>query len=41
MGLFDELGSSALTVETLYTDQKYASWADCDRLQRSKSRPQA
>ena len=35
-GLFDELGS-ALTIETLYRSE-YASWADCDRLQRSKSR---
>ncbi len=35
-GLFDELGTS-LTVETLYRSQ-YASWDECDRLQRSKSR---
>jgi CelD/BcsL family acetyltransferase involved in cellulose biosynthesis len=35
-GLFDELGSS-LAVETLYRSE-YASWAECDRLQRSKSR---
>lgn len=34
--LFDELGT-ALPVETLYRSQ-YASWADCDRLQRSRSR---
>ncbi|WP_193335406.1 GNAT family N-acetyltransferase [Devosia beringensis] len=35
-GLFDELGTS-LAVETLYRSE-YASWAECDRLQRSKSR---
>lgn len=35
-GLFDELGST-LAVETLYRSQ-YASWEECDRLQRSKSR---
>ena len=35
-GLFDELGAT-LAVETLYRSQ-YASWEECDRLQRSKSR---
>jgi CelD/BcsL family acetyltransferase involved in cellulose biosynthesis len=35
-GLFDELGAQ-LEVETLYRSQ-YASWAECDKLQRSKSR---
>ena len=35
-GLFDELGST-LDVETLYRSE-YASWEECDRLQRSKSR---
>lgn len=35
-GLFDDLGS-ALAIETLYRSE-YASWAECDRLQRSKSR---
>ena len=36
VGLFDELGAT-LAVETLYRSE-YASWEDCDRLQRSKSR---
>ncbi|WEK05617.1 MAG: GNAT family N-acetyltransferase [Candidatus Devosia phytovorans] len=36
VGLFDELGAS-LAVETLYRSE-YASWQECDRLQRSKSR---
>jgi len=35
-GLFDELGTT-VAVETLYRSA-YASWSDCDRLQRSKSR---
>lgn len=35
-GLFDELGAT-LAVETLYRSH-YASWEECDRLQRSKSR---
>lgn len=35
-GLFDELGTT-LAVETLYRSH-YASWEDCDRLQRNKSR---
>lgn len=35
-GLFDELGAT-LAVETLYRSE-FVSWADCDRLQRSKSR---
>ena len=35
-GLFDELGAT-LEVETLYRSE-YASWDECDRLQRSKSR---
>lgn len=35
-GLFDQLGTT-LDVETLYRSQ-YASWEECDRLQRSKSR---
>lgn len=35
-GLFDELGAT-LAVETLYRSQ-YASWTECDQLQRSKSR---
>lgn len=35
-GLFDELGSP-VAVETLYRSE-YASWADCDRLQRGKTR---
>lgn len=35
-GIFDELGAT-LSVETLYRSQ-YASWEECDRLQRSKSR---
>jgi CelD/BcsL family acetyltransferase involved in cellulose biosynthesis len=35
-GLFDELGAT-LAVETLYRSE-YASWEECDKLQRSKSR---
>lgn len=35
-GLFDELGTT-LAVETLYRSH-YASWEDCDRLQRNKTR---
>ena len=35
-GLFDELGAT-LEVETLYRSE-YASWDECDRLQRNKSR---
>jgi len=35
-GLFDELGTT-LEVETLHRSQ-YASWEECDRLQRNKSR---
>ncbi|WP_375452778.1 GNAT family N-acetyltransferase [uncultured Devosia sp.] len=35
-GLFDELGV-ALPVETLYRAE-FASWAECERVQRSKSR---
>jgi CelD/BcsL family acetyltransferase involved in cellulose biosynthesis len=35
-GLFDELGVT-LAVETLYRSQ-YASWEECDRLQRSRTR---
>ncbi|MET3924956.1 GNAT family N-acetyltransferase [Devosia sp. 2618] len=35
-GLFDELGAT-LEVETLYRSE-YTSWAECDQLQRSKSR---
>jgi len=35
-GLFDELGT-LLPVETLYRTQ-FASWEECDRVQRSKSR---
>ena len=35
-GLFDELGAT-LEVETLYRSE-YASWDECDHLQRSKSR---
>lgn len=35
-GLFDELGAK-LAVETLYRSE-YASWEECDKLQRSKTR---
>ncbi|UJW86550.1 GNAT family N-acetyltransferase [Devosia sp. SL43] len=35
-GLFDELGAT-LAVETLYRSE-YATWEECDKLQRSKSR---
>lgn len=35
-GLFDELGET-LPIETLYRSE-YASWEECDKLQRTKSR---